>query len=199
MAAADNDQILLALGKLGQFMRALLQRDATRVRLSPTQIRIVQEVARRGPLGVSALAEQLCVSPPTISDAATALERKGLIRRTADADDGRASVIALTTAGAALIGDPAAMASPLGKAIGSLSAEEAAGLQRALVKVVRSLQEQRAIPVQRMCVTCAHFRRDAHVDPLKPHHCQFVDAAFGDASLRLECDDHVTAGHAAVG
>ena len=56
-----------------------------------------------------------------------------------------------------------------------------------------ALQEARAIPVQRMCLTCRHFRPHVHDDPARPHHCAFVDAAFGDAALRLDCADHETA------
>ena len=38
--------------------------------------------------------------------------------------------------------------------------------------------------------TCTHFRPHAHADAACPHHCTFVDAAFGDANLRLDCGDH---------
>jgi len=61
---------------------------------------------------------------------------------------------------------------------------------RALTRVIRALQEARAIPVQRICVTCRHFRPHVHDDATAPHHCAFVDAAFGDAGLRLDCTDH---------
>ena len=63
-------------------------------------------------------------------------------------------------------------------------------MQRALIGLIRALQVARAIPVQRMCVTCAHFRPHAHDDADSPHHCAFVDAAFGDAALRIDCGDH---------
>lgn len=56
--------------------------------------------------------------------------------------------------------------------------------------LIRALQVARGIPVQRMCVTCAHFRPHAHDDADEPHHCAFVDAAFGDAALRIDCGDH---------
>jgi hypothetical protein len=44
-----------------------------------------------------------------------------------------------------------------------------------------------------MCISCRFFKPNAHANPKKPHHCDFVNAAFGDASLRLECDDHEAA------
>jgi len=45
-----------------------------------------------------------------------------------------------------------------------------------------------------MCVTCRYFRPNAHDDPERPHHCAFVEAAFGDRNLRVDCLDHDPAG-----
>jgi hypothetical protein len=49
------------------------------------------------------------------------------------------------------------------------------------------------ISPSRMCVTCRYFRPRVHADPLRPHHCAFVDAAFGARDLRVDCGDHVPA------
>src|SRR3546814_1750116 len=70
---------------------------------------------------------------------------------------------------------------------------ERAAFLKGLTKMIGALQTRGTIPVQRMCVSCAHFRPNVHSDAATPHHCAFVDAAFGDASLRLDCDDHVEA------
>lgn len=43
----------------------------------------------------------------------------------------------------------------------------------------------------RMCVTCTDFRPDVNDDPVRPHHCAFVDAAFGDGETRVDCADFV--------
>ncbi|WP_242908088.1 hypothetical protein [Actinomadura terrae] len=53
-----------------------------------------------------------------------------------------------------------------------------------------SLQDRRAIPVARMCLTCTYFRPNAHPGTDRPHHCAFVDNPFDDGELRLECPDH---------
>src|SRR3546814_1012694 len=66
---------------------------------------------------------------------------------------------------------------------------ERAAFLKGLTKMIGALQTRGTIPVQRMCVSCAHFRPNVHSDAATPHHCAFVDAAFGDASLRLDCDD----------
>jgi hypothetical protein len=72
----------------------------------------------------------------------------------------------------------------------ALSDHDRASFLRLLVTLIRALQEARAIPVQRMCATCTHFRPHAHADAACSHHCTFVDVAFGDANLRLDCGDH---------
>ncbi|MGH8510685.1 MAG: hypothetical protein ACREU8_04680, partial [Gammaproteobacteria bacterium] len=41
------------------------------------------------------------------------------------------------------------------------------------------LQERGEVPISRMCVTCQHFRPGVYDDPDTPHHCAFVNAAFG--------------------
>ena len=58
--------------------------------------------------------------------------------------------------------------------------------------MIRTLQEKGRIPVARMCVSCRFFQPFRHDNPARPHHCAFVDAAFGDEELRLDCPDHCT-------
>ena len=48
----------------------------------------------------------------------------------------------------------------------------------------------RIVP-QRLCVTCLHFRPNAHPgDPAGPHHCAYVDAALSETDLRIDCPEH---------
>lgn len=63
----------------------------------------------------------------------------------------------------------------------------------ALVKLIHALQQNGDIPPQRTCVTCRSFRPRVHADPLSPHHCDYLDAAFGDRHLRLDCAEQVDA------
>ena len=185
-----NRQTLLALAKLGQLLRAHDQRDGVAAGLSPTQIHILRHVARNGATAVSQLANALSVSQPTTSDAIAALLRKALVSRISDGRDRRTSLVALTAAGRTAIAALTEMPTEMAHALDGLNAAERGTLQAALVKVIRSLQEQHAIPVQRLCLTCAHFQPNVHPDPDRPHHCRFVDAAFGDAELRADCGDH---------
>lgn len=183
-------QIAHALSRLALFWRAAGWQAAGSRGLTPTQAEILQQVAARGPLRGGDLAQALGVSAPTLSDAAGALVAKGLARRQPDPADGRASRVAPTDAGAQLAADLPQMPEALRPAIAALPEAERTGLLRGLVQLIRGLQQAGAIPVQRMCVTCRHFRPHAHDDAARPHHCAFVDAAFGDAALRTDCADH---------
>jgi hypothetical protein len=59
--------------------------------------------------------------------------------------------------------------------------------------MIRALQEERQIPVSRMCVTCRYFGPNRYDDSANPHHCAFTGAPFGDGDLQLDCADHAPA------
>lgn len=185
----DVRQAAKGFERIAGWLRTSSWRASGPRNLSPTQKRIVSLLSARGPLGVGALAQELGVRQPTASDAVTTLERKGLVIRMADPADRRASLVRLTRSGRA-----AARAEDgpdaLFRALDGLPGEERAVLMRVLSGVIRQLQLDGEISVQRMCVTCRHFRPNAHDNPAAPHHCKFVNAAFGDASLRVDCGDH---------
>ena len=183
-------QLAHALSRLALFWRAAGWQVAGTRGLTPMQTEILQHIASRGPMRGGDLARVLGVSAPTLTDAAAALVAKGLLERRPDPDDRRASRLVLTETGAQTAATLPDMSAVLRPVIAALPEAERGGLLRGLVQLIRGLQEAGAMPVQRMCPTCRHFRPDAHEDAARPHHCAFVDAAFGDAALRLDCDEH---------
>jgi hypothetical protein len=132
----------------------------------------------------------LGVTQPTVTDTVNALERKALVEKTSDATDARVQAVVLTQHGrdALRVIGLASMATD--QALDSLSDKEKTELLTLLVKLIRALQESQAIPLQRMCVSCSYFAPHVHADQLKPHHCRFVDVAFGPDEIRLDCQDH---------
>ncbi|MFZ5751784.1 MAG: MarR family winged helix-turn-helix transcriptional regulator [Pseudomonadota bacterium] len=183
-------QIAFALSRLAILFRAAGWRTARERGLTPTQAEILAHVVHRGPSRGVDIAEALGVTAATLSDSASTLVGKGLAARLADAGDARANRIGLTERGAKLASDMPNAPPALMTALASLPPGDIAATLRTLIRIIRALQEARAIPVQRMCVTCRHFRPHVHDDAARPHHCAFVDAAFGDAGLRLDCADH---------
>ena len=188
-------RLVTGLAKIGLALKHGERREAGARGLSPTQAQIL--VLLRGPGGPAApagLARRMGVGLPTVSEAVSALVAKGLVRKERSPEDGRSVRLALTAAGGAEADRMAGWPDFLLAGLEALSPEEQEVLLRAVVKLIRSLQEQGRIPVARMCPSCRFFRPMAHPDdPERPHHCAFVDAPFGDRSLRLECPDHVPA------
>ncbi|MBU2328449.1 MAG: MarR family transcriptional regulator [Alphaproteobacteria bacterium] len=162
--------------------------------VNPTQLAILRALdGRRSGLSVKDLSSHLGVSQPTVTDSILALERKALVEKRADPADGRSVRILLTTTGAAAVRTAEGVAGGVSQATAALHDEDQEQLLVQLVSVIRQLQEQGAIPIQRMCVGCRYFRPYAHEDAAHPHHCNFVDAAFGQQDLRIDCRDYETA------
>jgi DNA-binding MarR family transcriptional regulator len=187
-------RVVTALNKVAMALRANDRTRSGRHGLHPTQAQILALLAARpGGLRLGQLATQLGVTSATTSDSVTALEHKQLVRRSPSPDDARAIQVDLTATGrreAIAISEwPDAML----HVVDDLDDDEQALLLRLLVKIIRSLQERRAIPAARMCATCRYFDPYAHAGTDKPHHCRFVDAPFADNDLRLDCVDHETA------
>ncbi|GII01057.1 MarR family transcriptional regulator [Planobispora takensis] len=190
-----EEQLLAGLAKLGQAVRMSAWRNAGPYGLSPLQADILAFLAgddrpRRQGEVVAALAS----TAPTVSDAMRALTGKGLVSKVRDAADARAFVLTLTGVGRQEAARLSAVPEPLRAAVAALDAGDLAAMLRGASAMMRVLQEHRAIPISRMCLTCRFYRPDAHPeDPARPHHCLFVDAPFGDGELRLDCPDHESA------
>jgi DNA-binding MarR family transcriptional regulator len=200
----DNGQadtarrVVHGLSKVALALRHQAWRRARPRALTPTQGQILAYLAGRGLAGarVSEIAQALAVTLPTASDAVTALLAKRLVRKVQPDDDRRARQVVLTDAGRREARRAALWPDVLLDAVAVLAPGEQAVFLRALVKMIRTLQDQGRIPTSRMCATCVYFRPNVHPDPARPHHCAFVDAPFGDAQLRLDCPDHRTADRA---
>ena len=190
----DSDRLVAGLDRIATFARMARWREAEPLGLTPTQMACLSRLSARGPSRVTLLARLLGVTQATASDVVAALERKKLVERRPDPDDGRATRVRLTVAGAEIARQASRPPAALARAVAALPAAESAGLHRALSRIILSLQQAGEIEPQRLCLTCRFFRPYAHPDAEKPHHCAFVDAAFGDASLRLDCGDHEEAG-----
>ncbi|MCC0056735.1 MAG: MarR family transcriptional regulator [Rhodobiaceae bacterium] len=186
-------QAAFGLSRIGAFLRSSQWRQGEELGLTPTQQSLVAALHRLGAARIQALASALGVTHATASDAISALQSKGLIEKRPDPFDGRAILVDLTGQGRLLAQRADFIPAGLLAAIGTLGADERSGLSRSLTGIIRSLQDAGLIDPQRLCVTCRFFRPNAHPEAAKPHHCAYVDAAFGDEALRLDCSDHIKA------
>jgi len=188
-------QLVAGLEKIGLAMKSRTWRREGRAGLGPLQ-RQVLTLLRSKPgqcATVSTVANELAVRLPTASEVIATLERKQLVRRRRDTGDGRVVTAHLTAKGNRSCLPSSGMPDRLTTATASLSDSEQAVLLTSLLKVIRSLQEQGEISVARMCVSCRYFRPNQHAKADRPHHCEYVNAPFGDRALRLDCHEYEAA------
>ncbi len=190
-----NYRIREGLSRVGMAMRIDEWNKAKATGLNPTQLAILTLLEGRDEdgLGVKDIAAHLGVSQPTATDSINALERKQLIEKRQGSNDKRAVRVALTDEGLSVLKEAGEEKGLAEQAVGSLDADAQETLLVSLVTMIRQLQEAGAIPVQRMCVSCQYFAPNVHPDPARPHHCKFVDEAFGQRELRIDCRDHLEA------
>jgi DNA-binding MarR family transcriptional regulator len=90
-------------------LRLAIVRTARRLRqeaggeLTPSTASALATIERRGPLSPSELAELERVKRPTITRVVARLEDAGLVERTGDPTDGRASLVSITREGSELL------------------------------------------------------------------------------------------------
>ena len=194
---ADLDgRLVAALERVGLAFRVLLWEKAKAVReaasLSPIQIQILVFLRYHGEdlARVGRLAEELGLTPATVSDAVAALVAKGLVAKAPGATDRRVQRLCLTAAGARAaeaLGDWAdAVRGPLA----GLSETEKAALLQALLTLLAAMQRDGILATARMCPTCRHFVADRHAGAEQPHHCLLLDRPLAPRDLRVDCPEH---------
>lgn len=189
------DRLVTGFSKIGLAMKSRPWRRQGRQGVGPLQVQVLTFLRSRTSqmATVSTIARELLVKLPTASEVIRTLEQKGLVRRRRKEVDNRVVTVHLTAKGAKAGQVVSGWPEILAAATHHLTTQEQIGLLTALVKLIRALQLQGEIPVARMCVSCEHFRPNAHEGTDQPHHCQFFNASFGDRALRIDCPDYVAA------
>ena len=189
-----SQRMITGLTKVCTALRSRAWQGAESQGLTPTQgqvLTLLQSAADAG-MRLSEIAAGLATSPATASDAVSSLVKKGLVSRERAADDRRAIAIRLTPDGLKQAKQAASWPDFLLDAVDTLSPEEQTIFFKGLTTIIRTLQEQNNIPVSKMCVTCHYFAPHVYEDADRPHHCNFVNAPFGDRDLRLDCPEHLS-------
>jgi DNA-binding MarR family transcriptional regulator len=189
-----SSQLLIGLARLGQAVRMDAWRNTGPHNLSPLQADIITLLdGKTHPIRQGEIVRALASTPPTVSDAVKVLRKKELLEAIRDFGDARVLLLGLTATGrdeASRLNRPS---ETLSGAVSALSGEDFAAMLRSTTTLMRELQDRRAIPISQMCLTCRFFAPEAHPrDSGRPHHCNYVDAPFGDAELRVTCPDHQT-------
>ncbi|MCL4436592.1 MAG: MarR family transcriptional regulator [Thaumarchaeota archaeon] len=82
--------------------RALVRsraRGLAKAGLSLPQFEVLRVISAKGPMSMGALSREMVVTPPNITGLIDRLEKQSLVKRAANANDRRASIIELTDAG----------------------------------------------------------------------------------------------------
>ncbi|WP_405149172.1 MarR family transcriptional regulator [Sphaerisporangium sp. NBC_01403] len=118
---------------LGYRLRRVVDDGMTAGGLSLARTKVLQVLDRRGAMRQSSLAEELGHAPRSVTQSVEALEREGLVHRTADPEDGRSKLVSLTTEGAkALAAGTAAGERVLREVFGMLEREQLMDLGKLL-------------------------------------------------------------------
>ncbi|MGH2952495.1 MAG: MarR family winged helix-turn-helix transcriptional regulator [Solirubrobacterales bacterium] len=135
-------RLRLAIARMARRLRqdAL---DAEGAPLSPTLTAALATVEARGPLTPSELAARERVQRPTATRIVARLAELGLVERTADPSDGRASLISVTRDGRDLLRRLRTRKNAyLARRLRELDPADAAALERALPALERMLDEE---------------------------------------------------------
>ena len=131
-------------------LRLAIVRTARRLRqeaggeLTPSSAAALATIERRGPLAPSELAEIERVKRPTITRVLARLEQAGLVERTGDPVDGRASLVSVTREGSELMRRIRTRKNAyLAKRLGKLDPDDLAALERAADVLERILEDDR--------------------------------------------------------
>jgi DNA-binding MarR family transcriptional regulator len=188
-------RIASGLAKIGLALKNRAWAEGTDRNLTPTQGQILVFLRVRGRPGLrlAELAEGVAITPPTASDTVTVLAKKRLVEKRRSSEDARVLEIRLTSIGKREADRASGWPDFLLNGIAALTPSEQRIFLRGIIKMIRALQERGEIPVARMCISCRFFRPNVHSNPVRPHHCAYVNAPFGDQHLRIECPDQAPA------
>jgi len=184
-------KIVAALDWAGEALGVLARRAAAAHGLSVTQMRVLARLYAGPPPEAltSELARELDVSGPTVSDALTALRRKGLVKRSADPADRRRQVLRLTASGRSAGLAVSRWTAPAEVATSDIPQADGEALLSTLLDVLARMEAAGLISVTRACTTCAHFSRDkATGRPVL--HCGYFGSTLRPSDLRVDCAQH---------
>lgn len=175
-----------ALERIAMARRALTQQIATRRGLTVLQveiIRVIGALATRAS-GSTALAAELGVSGPTVSDALASLRQKGLTEPSPGLD-GRSRAVRLTRSGRSAARAIEADLEPFRRACGAAGGT---GVTAAL-DVIHGLWREGLLSLDRSCATCLHnLPGDGAA-----RRCDILGVALTEENLRVSCPEHSAA------
>lgn len=183
-------RIVAALERVSQAFRVLLWNESKEFSLSPIQVQILifllhHDAEKRK---VSYIADEFNMTKPTISDAIKSLEEKSLLQKEFEEQDNRSYIIQLTKKGKELAKKTSLFAGELLKPVNKMNGDDKENLLLSLLNIIRHLNQQGVISIQRMCFTCVHYQAAANG---KNHFCNLLNQKLATTDLRIDCPEHL--------
>lgn len=186
-----DPKLLATIDRLGQALRVQMGQVARTHGLTSLQLHLLLRLRVDPPerRRVGALAAEFDVTLPTVSDAISTLERKGLVGRAPDPSDGRGVRIVLTDRGHEVAEAADAWQVRAQRILGFVSVRDKERALGFLMGVLAELHREGLVSVARMCVTCRFFREDQGPEEGQ-HRCAYLDLDLGPGDLRVDCPEH---------
>ncbi len=148
-AMNSEDEVLDALKRIMRAVDMHSRRLLVQHGLSTPQLICLRELARGGPVPSGRLAEQVNLSPATLSGILDRLEARGFIRRVRQLDDKRRVMVELSAEGSALLAHaPSPMQDDFLRRFRALSATQQADIARVLHKLGRMMTPEPTEPAR---------------------------------------------------
>lgn len=188
--AGVDPKLVAAIDRLGQALRVQMGQVARANGLTSTQLQLLVRLRVDPPerRRTGALAAELDVTLPTVSDSIATLERKGLVDRVPDPSDGRGVRIVLTERGRAVADGADAWQVRAQQLLGSVSERDKQRALGFLTGLIAELHREGLVSVARMCVTCRFLREGSGGPDI--HRCALLDLTLGPSDLRVDCPEH---------
>jgi len=152
-------KILIGLEQIGRAIALLQDHESRDQNLSDLQMNVIISLLEpHHARTIGGMAEELNLTPPTISDAARVLRDKELISKTRDPKDERVVRLDLTARGKSTARRLKAKQNPLLKVITHLTEEEKTSLLSLLIKLTKLFQDKGLVSVARLCERCQYFQ-----------------------------------------
>ena len=130
---AGDESLADAFGAVARQLREKSAETLAPWDITPAHLRALRTLARHGTMRLSELSDRLEIAPRTATEVVDALQARDLVRRRADPDDRRATLIEVTEHGAGMLAEiRAARGTEAGRVFGRLTPADRAELARIL-------------------------------------------------------------------
>jgi DNA-binding MarR family transcriptional regulator len=132
----DDESLAEAFGAVARRLREKSAETLAPWDITPAHLRALRTLNRHGTMRLSALSDHLQIAPRTVTEVVDALQAADLVRRRADPDDRRATLVEVTEHGASVLAEiRATRGTEAVRVFGRLSPADRAELARILSKL----------------------------------------------------------------